>query len=275
MAKDRCLVSNSGDLVIFLKDSSDQITIKNWTKDRNFGIELDDAPAEEATSNVFIGDYQKKSFEDSGFRAEYRPGLGYTYVADGGSGSESPDIVDGDDSSAKMMGLGGNDGIQGGEGDDYIDGGTGTDLLLGGVGADSIFGGDGADYIFGSARGSFGFPNRPQTPDPTWDVMAQGMSWFIIDPHTTDSQGNKYIFDVKGVDIRLYYPATTELGPNFYSFENTGNLIDGGEGNDFIAAGTGKDTAYGGAGDDIVFGLAESDAIFGNDGAGVVSENGK
>ncbi|MBI2732967.1 MAG: hypothetical protein HYX44_06630 [Aquabacterium sp.] len=258
---------SQSDLVIFLKDSSDQITIKNWTKDRNFGIELDDAPAEEATSNVFIGDYQKKSFEDSGFRAEYRPGLGYTYVADGGSGSESPDIVDGDDSSAKMMGLGGNDGIQGGEGDDYIDGGTGTDLLLGGVGADSIFGGDGADYIFGSARGSFGFPNRPQTPDPTWDVMAQGMSWFIIDPHTTDSQGNKYIFDVKGVDIRLYYPATTELGPNFYSFENTGNLIDGGEGNDFIAAGTGKDTAYGGAGDDIVFGLAESDAIFGNDGA--------
>lgn len=47
--------------------------------------------------------------------------------------------------------------------------------------------------------------------------------------------------------------------------DDQGNLIDGGAGDDFIAAGTGADYVHGGAGRDFIFGMDKDDILFGGD----------
>lgn len=70
--------------------------------------------------------------------------------ADSITGSESADIVYGDEGDDRIEGLGGADLFYGGAGNDFLSGGAGQNGLLGGAGADTLQGGDNADGVNGN-----------------------------------------------------------------------------------------------------------------------------
>ncbi|MBE9161095.1 calcium-binding protein [Tychonema sp. LEGE 06208] len=71
--------------------------------------------------------------------------------ADSITGSESGDIVYGDEGNDSIEGLGGADLLYGGAGNDFLSGGAGQNGLLGGEGADTLQGGETADGVNGNA----------------------------------------------------------------------------------------------------------------------------
>jgi hypothetical protein len=70
--------------------------------------------------------------------------------ADSITGSESGDIVYGDEGNDRIEGLGGADLFYGGLGNDFLSGGAGQNGLLGGAGGDTLQGGDNADGVNGN-----------------------------------------------------------------------------------------------------------------------------
>ncbi|GDZ92903.1 hemolysin-type calcium-binding region protein [Planktothrix agardhii CCAP 1459/11A] len=66
------------------------------------------------------------------------------------TGSESADIVYGDEGDDRIEGLGGADLFYGGPGNDFLSGGAGQNGLLGGDGADTLQGGESADGVNGN-----------------------------------------------------------------------------------------------------------------------------
>jgi len=70
--------------------------------------------------------------------------------ADSITGSESGDIVYGDEGNDRIEGLGGADLFYGGAGNDFLSGGAGQNGLLGGDGADTLQGGESADGVNGN-----------------------------------------------------------------------------------------------------------------------------
>ncbi|MGB8691872.1 MAG: calcium-binding protein [Microcoleus sp.] len=71
--------------------------------------------------------------------------------ADSITGSESGDIVYGDEGNDRIEGRGGADLLYGGLGNDFLSGGAGQNGLLGGAGADTLQGGESADGVNGNA----------------------------------------------------------------------------------------------------------------------------
>ncbi|MEZ2320476.1 MAG: calcium-binding protein [Microcoleus sp.] len=71
--------------------------------------------------------------------------------ADSITGSESGDIIYGDEGNDRIEGRGGADLLYGGAGNDFLSGGAGQNGLLGGAGADTLQGGDSADGVNGNA----------------------------------------------------------------------------------------------------------------------------
>lgn len=71
--------------------------------------------------------------------------------ADSITGSESGDIVYGDEGNDRIEGRGGDDLLYGGAGNDFLSGGAGQNGLLGGPGADTLQGGKSADGVNGNA----------------------------------------------------------------------------------------------------------------------------
>jgi hypothetical protein len=70
--------------------------------------------------------------------------------ADSITGSESGDIISGDEGNDRIEGLGGADLFYGGPGNDFLSGGAGQNGLLGGAGADTLQGGEIADGVNGN-----------------------------------------------------------------------------------------------------------------------------
>jgi RTX calcium-binding nonapeptide repeat (4 copies) len=71
--------------------------------------------------------------------------------ADSITGSESGDIIYGDEGNDRIEGRGGADLLYGGLGNDFLSGGAGQNGLLGGDGADTLQGGESADGVNGNA----------------------------------------------------------------------------------------------------------------------------
>ncbi|MEG5046757.1 calcium-binding protein [Microcoleus sp. B4-C1] len=71
--------------------------------------------------------------------------------ADSITGSESGDIIYGDEGNDRIEGQGGDDLLYGGLGNDFLSGGAGQNGLLGGPGADTLQGGESADGVNGNA----------------------------------------------------------------------------------------------------------------------------
>ena len=73
-------------------------------------------------------------------------GLGGNDWLEGGDGN---DIINGGPGNDIIIGQGGRDVLRGGPGRDFLAGGAGNDLLWGGPGDDLLFGGSGDDILYG------------------------------------------------------------------------------------------------------------------------------
>lgn len=243
------------DLQITIAGRSDVITVRNYDADKaNLGIVLAADVTQPTETRDFTGDFTKET-GSSTYLFTYN-----NYRSTGVAQPGAADAINGTSDGDHIKGLGGNDGLSGGDGDDFIEGGDGSDLILGGFGADTLNGGDGNDFIFGSAVGTIDTPARIdfEPPKTTGTELARGFSWVVA--QDVDASGHAVLL-VTGANVFPGVPA-----PVGEYVESTGNIIDGGKGNDVIFSGTGADIVHGGDDDDEITGMGSSDILFGDGG---------
>jgi Ca2+-binding RTX toxin-like protein len=246
------------DLYITFRDRTDVIRIRNWSTERNLGIQLPEAITDPVTTNTFTGDFVKKLLPNgSTYDISATDG---NYVSDGAQPGAN-DVITGSTASDSMSGLGGNDALAGMQGHDFIDGGTGDDLLFGGLGADTINGGAGNDYIFGAGRGALTYLETTTSSPPvaSGPIYTQGFSWVTFNSSTDTSQVNTY---------RVLGASAISAGAD------EGNVIDGEAGDDRLLGGSARDIVFGGDGMDSMQGLGDDDILFGEAGDDTISGDG-
>ncbi|MCZ8186563.1 MAG: hypothetical protein O9308_09290 [Beijerinckiaceae bacterium] len=157
-------------------------------------------------------------------------GLNGDNVIDGGAGhdwieaGDGNNRIDGGSGRDTILTGSGDDRIEGGSGGDFIQAGAGADLVSGGRGDDEIEGGDGDDRIEG------GEGDDSVSGDDGDDIVR-------------GDAGNDFIRGGAGTDVLL-----------------------GGAGNDLLIGGTEDDRLEGGDGDDYLVGVSGDDRIEGGDG---------
>ncbi|WP_187430122.1 hypothetical protein ROLI_041140 [Roseobacter fucihabitans] len=173
--------------------------------------------------------------------------------------NDTNDTLFGDNNANILIGLGGDDFIDGRGGNNQIFGGDGNDTLRS-SGASEIFGENGNDTIFAGLG--------------TSETLDGGTG---IDTLNTTLFNGSYVVD-------LATGLTNFAGELFTNFENitagngndqlfgfeVDNIMIGGGGNDRILAFRGNDTIEGGLGDDTLNGGEGNDNISGGDGADLV-----
>ena len=248
---------NGGNSVVISKDNDpNRIIINDWSEANNLSINLTgSAPTPQAT---LTGDFKKLINENT-----YVIGADGNYVDDGAQAG-ALDLINGTAGNDVMDGKAGSDYLNGKAGDDYILGGTAGDSIQGGLGKDTLIGGDGDDLIYGASDDDINMPSSINSTPPTttWAHMRGiGFNW------------------VSGYNDSDLYSNGTPLGytnpsPRNRLADDQGNLIDGGAGNDFIAAGTGADYVHGGADKDLIWGMDKDDILFGDGGNDVIYGDG-
>lgn len=157
LTQDKLIFVQDGDnLVIQVKDSTDQVTVKDWFKgdeyrvdyiqpDGGYGIPASsvegmlqgdpggDEPGEEGIPSEDTFDTVKKGTE----------------AGEQLTGTSGADLLKGLDGDDQLFSFAGNDWLVGGKGNDYLDAGEGDDHLLGGEGNDQLGGEAGADELIG------------------------------------------------------------------------------------------------------------------------------
>jgi serralysin len=116
----------------------------------------------------------------------------------------SPDTIFGLDGNDRLVGLVGNDVIDGGAGNDRIFGNSGFDVINGGAGNDVVTGQQGADtFVFGVAEGRDTVTDFDGTQDQI-DLSAHSFANFAaVQAATTDIDGSAVI-DLGGLNhVRL------------------------------------------------------------------------
>lgn len=229
------------------------------------------------------------------------------------SGTDNSEALFGTDLDNALDGQGGNDDLYSYAGNDTLRGGTGSDRLYGGLGDDDLEGGAGNDILSGEDGHDtyrFGFGSGQDTvyESDFWrnqtDVvqMADGVTpddvaltrdrynlyldlnggtdrltlagWFNGDAYRIDkvvfADGSEWSADE--LERRIVVSATTAGSDQVFG-SATGNLIDGGSGNDELSGYTGNDTLIGGAGSDTLDGGTGDDTyVFGlGDGQDTIS----
>ena len=146
------------------------------------------------------------------------------------TGTANGEALEGTPGDDTITALGGNDSVTGGDGNDTIDGGDGQDTLNGGDGSDTIDGGADYDQIDGG----------------------QG------DDTLRGGDGDDAISDFFGANS-----FEGGLGDDFLQGEAAGRIMDGGEGNDFIAALLNSTDViiFAGAGNDQIYALGANATV--------------
>ena len=111
-------------LIISLRNSSDQVTVENWFEHKKYQLEEITLVSGHIFTPSAVAD---RILED---QATYQD-----------------DSIVGNDSNNNLQGLEGNDQISGGKGQDTLHGNEGNDTLIGGFGNDQLFGGAGDDTL--------------------------------------------------------------------------------------------------------------------------------
>ncbi len=204
---------------------------------------------------------------------------------DGGNGLDAidgeggPDLLFGGNDCDHLVGGAGGDTIDGGEGAEapagpsggcnggIIDAGGGADTVFGGGAADKIFGGDGGDTISGDG-GYNGAGTADNAPDQIFGDDGSDSVYGGDEADGTCRTGDV----INGGDGRDF----------LYGWEG-GDVLVGGDGNDVLDGGGGCDDAYGGAGADtidggdnpaptieLLWGEAGGDTVSGGNGADAV-----
>ncbi|MBG7617925.1 hypothetical protein I5R65_00470 [Herbaspirillum sp. AP02] len=138
---------------------TDAITIENYFSDSSYYIEkiaFDDgttwAYSDLASRLTQTGTSENEYWTGLGDRSNRMVGMGGNDSLNGG---QFADTIDGGDGNDNLLGYGGNDTLIGGNGDDGLDGGGGDDTLSGGKGIDRLNGGYGNDtYVFNQGDGT-------------------------------------------------------------------------------------------------------------------------
>ena len=236
-------------MLVLKEGDPNRIIINNWSETNNLSINLTgSAPETPQASGQMLGDFTKK------IEGETYSIVDNNYV-NAGAQSDALDLITGTSGDDVIDGKGGDDALSGKAGDDYLYGGTGNDVLQGGLGKDTLMGGDGNDFIWGSSDANLNIPGRVDFNKPVnnyVDLLALGFNW-------------KAGFTSTEAEFKF---ARNRI------VESTGNLIDGGAGNDFIAAGTADDYVHGGADTDTIYGMGGADILFGDAGGDLIFGDG-
>ncbi|WP_162617210.1 S8 family serine peptidase [Litorivita pollutaquae] len=150
-------------------------------------------------------------------------------VIEGLVAGDGDDTLTGNALENHILGMRGNDSLEGGAGRDTLEGGAGDDVIDGGTWADTIRAGAGTDTVYGG--------------------MGKDTIWL--------DEGNDVFFDdvqegVQGADT-------------VYAGDGNDSLYGGG-GDDYLAGGTGDDSVTGGVGNDTLIGAPGDDTLRGADG---------
>jgi len=139
----------------FVKSLPDGGFVVTWNSDGNpYGQKFDSFGNPEQIA-IKTGAGANDHITSAGESVSQMIGLGGDDTLDGGTGMDSLDGGDGNDSlnggegRDTLIGGAGNDNLAGGDGTDSLDGGDGNDTLNGGTGIDTLLGGKGADILTG------------------------------------------------------------------------------------------------------------------------------
>lgn len=146
---------------------------------------------------------------------------------------------------AVLIGLGGDDTLEGRRGDDVLYGGAGQDFLVDDDGgADRFYGGAGDDTLIILRYAGPDDPRDPYVPAPTHLVLDGG----------ADDDNVNAIYMVAPDDLRVFGDAVLSggSGDDSLTTDHIAARIDGGAGNDFIEADHAPAVLDGGPGDDII-----------------------
>jgi Ca2+-binding RTX toxin-like protein len=154
---DVVLLREGTNLVIRIKDTTDELTVQGWF---GWNREIDNSIGRVETINfadgtVWTPDYIMLQVLEGTDGSDYLSGYSTDDVITGKGGNDTvwsgpgDDVIDGGSGDDTMYGESGNDLILGGDGHDKLDGGSGDDVLQGGAGDDLIYGGDGNDHLVG------------------------------------------------------------------------------------------------------------------------------
>jgi Ca2+-binding RTX toxin-like protein len=164
-----------------------------------------------------------------------------TAYADEIHGRFGNDVLFGGGGDDLLFGEEGNDSLMGGTGNDRLDGGDGNDTLTGGAGADALIGGSGFDTASYASSSGYVYVNL---------LTKTGVGG--------DAQGDT----LDGIDKVI----GTSFNDSFVA-DDTGNVFEGGAGNDYLVGGAGLDVLNGGTGDDNIEGGRGLDVLTGGAGA--------
>ncbi|OOV79688.1 calcium-binding protein, partial [Acinetobacter sp. ANC 5600] len=297
------IIRNGEDLILKLKNSTDQIVVKNYFNGDGYGGYQVDIIRFSDQSELTVE--QIKSLL-----------LNPTFLNDVLIGYGTDDEISGFEGNDKLEGREGNDYLDGGSGNDDLDGGSGNDTLIGGEGNDILYGGDGDDIIIGSTgndtlQGGLGSDTfilgqnfgsdilidfNPSLNDINIVKFIEGWQsssfnfkrvnndLFIISKNTSDQLiiQNYFIKDglaeyridfiefsdgesltVDDIKNLVLVPTNDDDVLRAYAVDSN---ISGLGGNDLIYGNVGNDTLYGGVGNDQLYGGDGNDMLIGGDG---------
>jgi len=155
--------------------------------------------------------------------------------------------MDGSDStvSLDLSGGGGDDILTGGVADDILDGGDGENVLNGGAGNDVIIS-SGLDRVDGGVGVDTLIIGRNADDDGVLSVNLS-REWQYT------GEGWAYVSDIENV--------TTGAGEDMIQGNDVANVLDSGDGDDWLYAGGGDDVLIGGEGTDRLFGGDGNDTV--------------
>ncbi len=183
--------------------------------------------------------------------------------ADALHGGDGADDLDGGDGTDQILGDGGDDTIAAQAGDDWLDGGAGSDAVTGGPGNEQILGGPGNDALEGGAGA---------------DALHGGEG----DDRLDGGEGPDLLAGNDGRDVAAYDGRIDSVTVTLDGAANDGELgegdnalgdveqLDGGGGDDTLAAAATGTTLHGGDGNDTLVGAAGADALDGEAGDDVL-----
>jgi len=292
------------DLVLGIKNTTDQLTLHYWDSGDSYRIERIqfcdgttwDAAAIKAA--LLTGTAGNDSLVSWGASNDLIQGMGgddtlYGYDGNdslfGGDGNDvlyggrydnfpdGDDSLDGGASNDTLYGYGGNDRLDGGVGNDDLDGGAGNDTLDGGAGNDSLEGGSGNDtYVFNLGGGQDTVSDYDSTAG-NLDTISFGAGITASDI-TFVRSGSNLVLGIKNTtdQLTLQYwdsgdPYRIERiqfcdGPTWDAAAIKAALLTGTAGNDSLVSWD--------ASNDLIQGMGGDDTLYGGDGGNDTLDGG-
>ena len=247
--------------------SDDDVVIGGADDDRLLGGSGNDTlDAGEGRNRISgnAGDDTLQSGSDSD-RLYGGPGADVLNAGDGDNtlnGQTGNDTLTGGDDDDRLYGGADDDVLDGGGGADRVRGNAGDDTLSGGEGADTIDGGSGLDWLTETIDQDAVLSNRRLTvqgSDYEWVNRVARIERAIL---TGTARDNSLVT----IDFTARVTLMGEQGDDYLVGGSAADVIDGGEGNDYLRGRQGDDSLTGGDGDDTLNGGRGSDRLFGGDG---------